>query len=157
MAAIRKRQRAYFYTHKNQKNCQTFLYTKIQTLFKKLDNFRIVFIYKKPYTLRYGIFHEIFQFGIYIQKAWHFALSEFLYTKARNFAKSKTICYTFLYTKIRHFALRDFSLKFWNLRNGVDIYLFKKPYTLCYILYSKNSAFGVTLLYSKSLTLCVTF
>ena len=59
---------AHVYIHKNQNNCETFLYTKSKTIFKKLDNSRYVFIYKKPYTLRYGIFHEIFEVGIKIQK-----------------------------------------------------------------------------------------
>ena len=31
-------------------------------------NLRYVFIYKKPDTLLYAIFHEVFEFGIYIQK-----------------------------------------------------------------------------------------
>ena len=68
MAAIIERQRARFYI-KKAKKCEMFLHTKIETLFKKLDNFRYVLIYKKQYTLRYGIFHEIFEVGIYIQKA----------------------------------------------------------------------------------------
>ena len=64
----RKATRTFLYTQK-AKNCETFLYPKSQTLFKKRDNFRYVFIYQKLYTLRYGIFHEIFEVGIYIQKA----------------------------------------------------------------------------------------
>ena len=36
------------------------LYTKIQALFKKHDNFQYVFIYKNPDTLRYAIFHKLF-------------------------------------------------------------------------------------------------
>ena len=51
------------------KKCESFLYTKIQTLYKKQDNFRYIFIYKNQDTLRYAIFHEIFEVGIYIQKA----------------------------------------------------------------------------------------
>ena len=42
--------KAHVYIHKKQKNYETFLYANSQTLFKKLDNFRYVFIYKKPYT-----------------------------------------------------------------------------------------------------------
>ena len=48
MTAIIKRQRVSFYIQKKQNNCETCLYTKTQTLFEKLDNFRYVFIYKKP-------------------------------------------------------------------------------------------------------------
>ena len=54
------------------------LYTKIQKHRKKQDNFRYVFIYKKQDTLRYAIFHEIFEVGIYIQKSRHFALHDIL-------------------------------------------------------------------------------
>ena len=48
---------------------QTFLYTKIQILLKKKDNFRYVMKYKNPDTLHYAIFHEKFETDIYIQKA----------------------------------------------------------------------------------------
>ena len=68
MTTIIERQRTRLYTQK-EKNCETFLSKKSQTVFKKQDNFRYVFIYKKRYTLRYWIFHEIFEVGIYIQKA----------------------------------------------------------------------------------------
>ena len=50
MTAIRETQRARFYIHKKQKYCQTFLYTQIETLFKKQDNFRYV-LYTKSLTL----------------------------------------------------------------------------------------------------------
>ena len=65
MTAIRETQRARFYIYKREKNCETFLYTKSQTLCKKQDNLRYVFIYKKPDTLPYAIFHENFGVGIY--------------------------------------------------------------------------------------------
>ena len=55
----------------------TFLYTKSDTLRKKQDNLRYVFIYKNPETLRYGIFYIIVGIGGgggYIQKTMHFAL-----------------------------------------------------------------------------------
>ena len=38
ISAITERQRAHLYMYKNQKNCETFLYTKRQTLCKKQDN-----------------------------------------------------------------------------------------------------------------------
>ena len=55
ITAIIKRQRARFYPQKKRKIAKH-LNTKIHTLFKKLDNSRYVFIHKKSYTLRYGIF-----------------------------------------------------------------------------------------------------
>ena len=42
------------------------MYTKIQTLCEKQDNFCQVFIHTKPDTLRYAIFHEILGIGIYV-------------------------------------------------------------------------------------------
>ena len=48
MTFISKRQRAHFYIYKKLEKCETLLYTKIQTLFKKQDNLRYVFIYKNP-------------------------------------------------------------------------------------------------------------
>ena len=53
MTAIIERQRARLYTQKEK--LPNILYTKSQTLFKKLDNFCYVFKYKKPYTWCYGI------------------------------------------------------------------------------------------------------
>ena len=50
MTPISKRQRDCFYIYKKQENCETFLYKKIHTLFKKQDSFRYDFIYKNPDT-----------------------------------------------------------------------------------------------------------
>ena len=74
MTAIVESQRARYYIQKKQKNCET--------LKKKLDNSRCVFVLKKQYILRYRIFDEIFEVGIYIQKASHFGLRDvFIYKK----------------------------------------------------------------------------
>ena len=55
ITSIIERQRARFYIHKKQKNCETFLYTKYQTLFQKLDKFPLRFYIQKAihFTLRY--------------------------------------------------------------------------------------------------------
>ena len=50
----RKKKRTCVYT--KSKKIAKRLYTESQTLFEKLDNSRYVFIYKNPYTWRYGIF-----------------------------------------------------------------------------------------------------
>ena len=69
MTIISKIQRARLYIYsKGKENCETFLCTKSQTLCKKQDNLRHVFIYKNPDTLRYAVFHEIFETGICIKK-----------------------------------------------------------------------------------------
>ena len=68
MSAIVERQRARFMNKKSKKIAKR--------LKKKLHNSRCVFVYKKEYTLRYRIFHEIFEVGIYIQKASNFGLRD---------------------------------------------------------------------------------
>ena len=68
MTAIIERQRARLYTQKAKMLRNIFIYKNPDT-FQKARQFLLRFIYKKPYTLRYGISHEIFEVGIYIQKA----------------------------------------------------------------------------------------
>ena len=109
--------RTFIYT-KSKKNCQMFLYTKSRTLFKKLDNFRYVFIYKKPYTWRYGIFMKFLKLAFTYKKHDTLGYVTFFIQKARHFAKSKTICDTFYIQKSGTFALRDFLLNFWNFGGG---------------------------------------
>ena len=57
------------YIYIKQKNCVMFLYTKGQTICKKQDNWRYVFIHRELDSLRYAIFHEISEIGFYIQKS----------------------------------------------------------------------------------------
>ena len=136
----RKTKRKFFYKQRGEKIAKRF-YIKSQTLFKELDNSRYVFIYKTSYTLRYGVFHEIFVVGIFIQKASQSALRDVFYIqRAKNFAKTKTVCDTFLYTKIRHFALRNFSLNF-KICGGGEYLFIKKICTLrdIFILVKKNA------------------
>ena len=77
----RKTRRMFIYT-KSKKNCQTFLYTKSHTLFKKLDNFRYVFIYKKQYTLRYSIFMKFLKLAFICKKHDTLRYVTFLYAKS---------------------------------------------------------------------------
>ena len=46
---------------------KVFIYKNPET-FQKARQFVLRYIYIKRYTLRYAIFHEIFEVGIYIQK-----------------------------------------------------------------------------------------
>ena len=68
----------------------TFLYIKSQTFRKKQDNLCYVFIYEYLDTLRYAIFHWIFDIDgrgvrhFYMQKAVHFALHIYM-QKKRHF------------------------------------------------------------------------
>ena len=74
MTVIIERQLA----QKGKKNCETF------------------FIYKKQDTSRYAIFHENFEVGIYIPKAWHFALRDVLiYKKPDNLQKARQFALRF--------------------------------------------------------------
>ena len=65
----------------------------------------------------------------------------FYIQKARQFAKSKTICDTFLYTKIRHFCVTRFFIEFLKFaERGAFTYL--KNNVLCAIfLYWKSMHF----------------
>ena len=64
MTAIIERKRASLYTQKAKK-LPNILYTKSHTLFKKLDNFRYVFLIQKAIHLTLRDYHEIFEVGIY--------------------------------------------------------------------------------------------
>ena len=112
----RKTRRTFIYT--KSKKLGNILYTNSPTLFTKLDNFRYVFIFKKPYTWRSGIFMNFWSWHLYTKSMTLCVMWRFYIQKARHFARSKTICDTFLYTKSGTFALRNFSLNFWNLRRG---------------------------------------
>ena len=70
MNAISERQRASLYIYKKAKKMRNVLYIyKNPDTFQKARKFPFGFIYKKPDTLRYTVFHEILELGIYIQKA----------------------------------------------------------------------------------------
>ena len=75
-----------FYKYKKKKIAKhLYIYTKIQTLCKKQDNLRYV-LFTKIHTLTLRNFHENFEFGIYIEKAWHFAVCDvFIYKKGNPF------------------------------------------------------------------------
>ena len=66
MTPIRKRQRARYIYIQITKNCETIIYTKIHTLFKKQDNFRYVLIHKNQNTIRYVFFHANYEVGIFM-------------------------------------------------------------------------------------------
>ena len=136
---------------------------------------RNVFIYKNPDTLqrarqfplRFNIqkarhftlhnFPWIFQVGIYIQKAWHFALREvFIYKNPDTSQKRKKICVTFIYKKTWTLCVTQFFVEFWNWRRGGHFYMQKAMY-FASDLYMQKKALCVTFLYRTSLLLWVTF
>ena len=71
----RKTRRTFLYSQ-NAKNFETFLYPKSQTLCKKLDNFRYVFIYKK------AIHFKSLKLAFIYKKRDTLRYVTFLYTKS---------------------------------------------------------------------------
>ena len=87
------------YTQRAKKNRNVFIYKK-PDIFQKSRQFLLRFYIQKAIHLTLRDFHEIFEVGIYIKKAWHFALHEvFIYKKQDTSKKSKTICDTFFIYK----------------------------------------------------------
>ena len=127
---------------KSKKMRNVCIYRKSQTLFKKQDNFRYVFIHKSPDTLRYTIFHEIFEIGIYIyiQKALHFALHGVLTLKSHTLRKKQDNLRYVLFTKSQTLYFTRFL---WFFLKFAVIYIKKKHDTLRY----------VTFLYTNSQTI----
>ena len=140
-----------FISTKSKKNGPTFLYTKTQTLFKKLDNFRYVFMYKKPYTLRYGIFMKFLQLAFIYKKHDTFRCVTFLTSKSQTLRKKQdNLRYVFKY-KNPALCITQFFIEILKFADeGAFIYLKKHRFELHFIL--KNKALCVTLLYTKSLT-----
>ena len=66
MTFISERQRTCFYTHKKQNKCETFFFFLKEDTLQKTRQFVLRFYSQKTNTLLYAIFHEIFDFGIYI-------------------------------------------------------------------------------------------
>ena len=65
-------------------------------VYKEQELFFNVNIDKKQYILRYAIFHEHFEVGIYITKAWHFAFRDvYIYTFSDNSQKSTQFAFHF--------------------------------------------------------------
>ena len=150
----RKTKRTIIY--KEQKNCETFLYTKSLTLFRKLDNFCYVFIYKKPYTWSYGIFMKFLKLAFIYKKHDTLRNVKFLYTKIWTLSKKKdNLRFVFIYKNPSLLRYAIFNWIFEICGGGGHLFV-KKQCTLREIYISKKQC---TLRYIaiKSLTLCVTF
>ena len=68
MTAIIERQGARLYTQKAKKLCTTFIYKKPET-FQKARQFPLRFYIQNAIHFTLRDFHEIFEVGIYVQKA----------------------------------------------------------------------------------------
>ena len=110
MITISKRQCPCSYIYKKQKIAKSlYIYAKKQTPFKKQDNLRYVFIYKKLDTFRHAIFHENFEIVICIEKHNTLRYVIFLYKKSQTLReKQDNLRYFFNIQKSWHFALRGF-------------------------------------------------
>ena len=153
----RKATRTFLYTQK-AKICETFLYSKSQTLFKKLDNSRNVFIDKKRYTLRYGIFMKFLKFAFIFKKHDTLRYVTYLYTKRQTLRKKQdNLRYVFIY-KNPALGVTRFFIEFFEICGGGGTFMHSKNNALCVTyLYWKNNPLCFTLLYTKSLTQSVTF
>ena len=155
MTIIIERQRARLYTQKATKIAKLFYKQKTRH-FSKSKTVSVTFLYTKINTLDVKGFYENDEVGIYIQKAWHFALCDvFIYKKLDTSQKARQFAIRFYIQKSGTFALRNFSLNFWHLRRGGGIYSFKKKVLCVTFLYWKKMHFSLRC-YIKSLTLCVT-
>ena len=81
MTTIIERQRARLYIQKAKKLRNVFIYKKPDT-FQKAGQFPLRFYIQTSLHLKLRYFNEIFEVGIYIQKACHVALRDVLYTKS---------------------------------------------------------------------------
>ena len=107
-----------------------FIYKKPDT-FQKARQFPLRFNIQKSIHLTLRDFHEIFEVGIYIQKAWHFAVGDvFIYKRLDTSQKGRQFAISFYIQKSGTFALHNFSLNFWNLRRG-GRFIYSKNNVLC--------------------------
>ena len=89
MTIIIERQRARLYTQKTKKIAKRFYIQKARN-FSKSKTLSVTFLHTKSQTLYVTQFHEIFEVGIYIQKASHFALRDvFMYKKLDTSQKTR--------------------------------------------------------------------
>ena len=130
----------------------SFIYKKPDT-FQKARNFRYVFRYKKPYTLRYGIFHEIFEVGIYIQKTWHFGLRAlFIYKKLDISQKPRqfAICCYMQKSGTLRYAL--FHWIFEICGGGGYLFILKTMHLFFVAIYKEHNTMRYTLITKKQCT-----
>ena len=99
--------------HKNKNKLRNIFICKKPGTFQKARQFPLRFNIQKAIHLTLQDFHEIFEVGIYIQKALHFALrAVFIYKKLDTSQKSRQFAIRFYMQKSVTFSLRDFSLNF---------------------------------------------
>ena len=118
-----ERQCARFIYTKSKKNAKhLYIYSKGQTLFKKQDNLRYIFIHKNPNTLLYEILYKCLKLAfMYIYKKHDtFSYVDFLYTKIQTLLRKKqdNLRYFFIYTKSLTLCVTRFYMEFFKLAEG---------------------------------------
>ena len=101
-----KTTRTFIYT-KSKQNCEPFLDTKSHSIFKKLDNFRYVFLYKKQYTWLYGIFMIFLKLAFIYKKHDTLRYVKILYRRSKTLRKKQdNLQYVFIYKNpaLLHYA-----------------------------------------------------
>ena len=119
------------------------IYKKSDTL-QKSRQFALSFTYRKHDTLRYAIFHKLFEFGIYIQEAWNFSLCNVYIYKNIDISQEE----------------RQFALRFNIQQSGyffVTPFLFTKSPTLYATWFFMKFLKLALYIYTKSMTVCVTW
>ena len=144
--------------HKTPKKLRNvFIYKKPDT-FQKARQFPLRFYIQKAIRLTLRDFHEIFEVGIYTQKAWNFALRDvFIYKKLDTSQKPRKIAIRPCIQKSGTLRYAIFHWIFEICGGGRTFIYWKNNSLFMTFLYWKIKHFFVTLLYTKSLTLCVTF
>ena len=136
-------------------------------IYTKSNKFPNVFIYKTPDTsqkarqflLRFYIqkarhftfcnFHENFEVGIYIQKAWYFAVREVFIYKIQTLRKKQDNLRYVLYTKIRTLCITQFSWIFLKLEEKGGIFICKKNHFALIFFVQKQMHFESRFIYKK--------
>ena len=90
-------------------------------------------------TLHYAIFHENFEVGIYIQKAWHFAFCGFFYTKSLTlYKKQDNLRYVFILKNPDNLYYAIFHWIFVIDGEWGGVFICKNKCTLCYVFRYKK-------------------
>ena len=131
MTPISERHRARYYIFKKRKKLQNvFTYQNIDTS-QKARQFPLRFyMQKESYFYLRGFSWKFWIWYLYTKNVTLWVTWPFYIQKEWHFAKSKTICAAFFYTKARTLCVTQFSLNFWNLWRGGDIFKSKKQCTL---------------------------
>ena len=149
MTAIIERQRARFIHTESKNSCETFLHTKSFIIFKNLDNFCYVFIYKKN-TLDVTVFFKIFLKLVFLYKK-HDTLRyvKFLYTKIQTLCKN--LRYVFIYKKLDTLRYVIFHGIFEIGGGGGHFYILKTMHFVLHFYMQKKLHFALSFYIQKAL------